>query len=257
MRKFLPACALVLASIQALPAAAAEFLFIRHAESVANAGASTTVDQIYNPTLTALGFQQADALATTLSTLNITAIYTSAYQRTQLTIAPTAAEFGLTPTVDARTNEWYFGDANSVSDLQNAGIPAVIGQWAQGNLNAKSNLPNSESLNDMVARVLPAWQEIIAAHKNDDGVVVIVGHSLETGFVMPFFANNVSLGFAATHSLANTGIIDVKLDANGTPYVTSWQGTQLAPVPLPAGFPLLLSGLSLLAGTGIARGRRK
>ena len=257
MKKLLPACAFVLASIQALPAAAAEFLFIRHAESLANAGTSTTVDQIYNPTLTALGFQQADALATTLSGLNITAIYTSAYQRTQLTIAPTATAFGLTPTADARTNEWYFGDATSLSDLQNAGISSVVGQWVQGNLNAKTSLPNGESLNELVTRVLPAWQEIIAAHKNDDGVVVIVGHSLETGFVMPYLANNVSLSFAVQHSLTNTGIINVKLDANGTPYVTNWQGTQVAPVPLPAGLPLMLSGLSVLGGAGIARRHRQ
>lgn len=257
MKKFVPVCALVLASIQALPAAAAEFLFIRHAESTTNAGTSTTVDQIYNPTLTTLGFQQADTLAQTLSGLNITAIYTSAYQRTQLTAAPTATEFGLTPTADARTNEWYFGDATSVADLQTAGISSVVGQWVQGNPNAKTSLPNSESLNDMVTRVLPAWQDIINAHRNDDGVVVIVGHSLETGMVMPFFANNVSLGFAAQHSLVNTGIIDVKLDANGTPYVVNWQGTAVAPVPLPAAFPMLMSGLSLVAGAGVMRRRQQ
>jgi broad specificity phosphatase PhoE len=40
--------------------------------------------------------------------MNVTAIYTSAYQRTGLTTAPIASEFGLTPVADARTNEWLF-----------------------------------------------------------------------------------------------------------------------------------------------------
>ncbi len=256
MKKLLPVCVFVLASIQSLPVAAAEFLFIRHAESKTNAGMSTTIPEIYDPTLTANGERQAAELATHLSGLNVISLYTSAYQRTALTIAPTATEFGLTPTADARTNEWYFGDITAPSDLNIFAIAGVINAWDTGNTSARPDLPNAESLDDMLARVLPAWNEIISAHKNDDGVIVIVGHSLEMQFALPYLANNVSTNFAASHSIANTGIIEVRLDGNGSPYVANWQGTQLVPVPLPAGFTLLLSGLSLLAGSRLARRRQ-
>lgn len=257
MKKSLAMFAFVLASVQAVPASAAQFLFIRHGESTTNAGTAATPAELLDPPLTALGQQQAVDLAGYLSSFDITSIYTSAYQRTALTIAPTAAEFGLTPTADARTNEWYTGDISSSGGIDYTAIYAVIGQWAAGNTSAKFDAPNAESLDDMVARVLPAWQEIIAAHKDDDGVVVIVGHGAEMGFVMPYLVNNVSLSFAAGHGLGNTGIIDVRLDANDNPYVTSWQGVPVAPVPLPAGLTLMLSGVSVLAGAKAARRRRQ
>jgi probable phosphoglycerate mutase len=257
MKKFLSIFAFVLATGQALPAVAAEFLFIRHAESTTNAGGSGTPAELIDPPLTALGQQQAVNLTGYLNSFNVTSIYTSAYQRTALTIAPTAAEFGLTPTADARTNEWYAGDPTSSGGIDYPAIYALFGQWAAGNTSAKLAVPNSESLDDMVARVLPAWQEILTAHKDDEGVVVIVGHGAAMGYVMPYLVNNVSMSFAASHGLANTGIIDVRLDTNDNPYVTSWQGTPVAAVPLPAGFALLLSGLSVLAGAKVARRRQQ
>jgi probable phosphoglycerate mutase len=256
MKKSLAIFAFVLAAVQAVPASAAQFLFIRHAESTTNAGSASTPEELLDPPLTALGQQQAVNLAGYLSSFDVTSIYTSAYQRTALTIAPTAAEFGLTPTADARTNEWYVGDTGS-GTIDYTAIYAVVGQWIAGNTAAKLNAPNAESLDDMVARVLPAWQEILTAHKDDEGVVVIVGHGAEMGFVMPYLVNNVSLSFAGSHSLGNTGIIDVRLDGNDNPYVTNWQGVPVAPVPLPAGFALLLSGVSVLAGAKVARRRQQ
>lgn len=255
MKKILSVVAFLLATAQAVPALAAEFLFVRHAESLTNAGGASTPEEMLDPPLTALGQQQAADLANYLAAFNITSIYTSAYQRTGLTIAPTATAFGLTPVADARTNEWYAGDIDS-TEIDYAAIYALFGQWVAGNTGARLDAPNAESLDDMVARVLPAWQEIIAAHKDDDGVVVIVGHGAAMGYVMPYLANNVDLLFAAGHGLNNTGIISVSLDANDNPYVTDWQGTPVAPVPLPAGFALMLSGLTALAGAKAARRRK-
>lgn len=239
--------ALLIAAAPAVPVSAASFLFVRHAESTANAGTATTVQEQLDPPLTALGQQQALDLVNVLAGYDITSIYTSAYQRTQQTIAPTAARLGLTPTADPRTNEWYVGDVQSVADINYA---AVIGAWAAGNTAAKANLPNAESLDDMVARVVPAWQEIVNAHKNDNGVVVLVGHGAEMGFVMPYFAQNVSPGFAFANGLRNTGIIQLEL-VGDRPYVTNWQGTPLAaaPVPEPATWPTLLAGLGAIVAT--------
>ncbi|WP_139181790.1 histidine phosphatase family protein [Edaphosphingomonas haloaromaticamans] len=244
MSKITIIAALLIAAMQGAAANAASFLFIRHAESTANAGTATTVEEMLDPPLTALGQQQALDLADVLAGYNITTIYTSAYQRTQQTIAPTAAHFGLTPTADARTNEWYVGDVE-------LGGPAVdylsiIGRWAMGDTAAKADLPNAESLDDMVARVLPAWQEMIAAHKDEDGVVAIVGHGAEIGFVMSYFAQNVSSGFAFSHGLDNTGIVELEI-VNDKPYVTSWQGIAL---PVPASVPEPATWLMLLVGFG-------
>lgn len=238
--------AAALAASLALPANAAEFLFVRHAQSATNAGTASTVAEIIDPQLTATGQQQAADLATFLGGLNVSAIYTSAYQRTALTIAPTATQLGLTPVADKNTNEWYFGDITSASDLNYAQIYGVFGAWAAGNTSAKLNLPNAESLDDLIARVLPAWQQMIAAHKDDQGVVVIVGHGATMGYVMPYLVNNVSMSFAAGHGLANTGKINVKLDSQGAAYASNWQGIALAPVPEPETYAMLLAGLGML-----------
>jgi probable phosphoglycerate mutase len=244
VRKSVFAAAVLVAAVQAAPGSAATFLFIRHAESTANAGTATTVEEVVNPPLTNLGQQQAQTLRTVLATYDITDIYTSAYQRTQLTIAPTAADFGLTPVSDARTNEWYFGDLTSPSDLYGPAVYGVIGAWIGGNTAAKLNLPNAESLDDVVARVIPAWEEIINQHKDEDGVVVLVGHGVSTGYVLPYFARNVSTQFAFANSLKNTGIVELKL-INDQPYVTRWQGAWLA-VPEPSNWAMMIGGFGLV-----------
>ena len=252
MRKTLSIGTLVFAALQAVPASAADFLFIRHAESTANAGTATTVQEFLDPPLTVLGQQQALNLQTVLASYDITTLYTSAYQRTQLTIAPTATAFGLTPIADARTNEWYIGDVTSLEELATVNPFAVIGAWAAGNTGAKANLPNAESLDEMAARVIPAWNEIINQHKDEDGIVVLVGHGAEIGFVMPYFAENVSLDFAFSHGLQNTGIVQLEL-INDLPYVTNWQGTPL-PVPEPETYAMLMAGLGLM---GLMARRKK
>jgi len=250
MKKFALVGALLIATTHAIPASAATFLFVRHAESTANAGTATTVAEYLDPPLTAVGQQQAQALVPKLASYDITAIYTSAYQRTQLTIAPTAAPLGLTPIADARTNEWYIGDVASLADLASVNPYAIIGAWAVGNTAAKAALPNAESLDDMAARVIPAWEEIIDLYKDQPGYVVLVGHGAEIGFVMPYFARNISFDFAFSHGLQNTGIVELEM-INDRPYVTKWQGIQV-PVPEPSTWALMIGGFGLV-GTAMRR----
>lgn len=223
MPRFAFAVAFLVMVFQAASADAATFFFIRHAESTSNAGTVNSVEEALDPPLTERGRKQSIELAAEMAVKRITAIYTSDYQRTKLTIAPTAAHFGLTPIPDARTNEWYFGDIKSLGEKENANLGAIIQSWAAGNTAAKASLPKAESLDDMVARVVPAWEEIINAHKYDKGVVVLVGHGAEIGFVMPYFATNVAPAFAFANGLRNAGIIQVEI-IDDKAVVTSWQG---------------------------------
>lgn len=252
MKKIAFFAALLATAAMAVPASAASFLFVRHAESAANAGTASSIAEYIDPPLTALGQQQAVALSNVLASYDIIEIFTSAYQRTQQTIAPTAALFGITPTADARTNEWYMGDTDNLADYNDANLYGVILAWAAGDTGAKLNLPNAESLDEMAARVIPAWEDIINAYKDQDGVVVIVGHGAETGMVMPYFAENISHDFAFTHFMTNTGIIEVEL-INGQPYVTNWQGMSVA-VPEAETWMMMIAGFGAI---GIALRRKR
>lgn len=255
----LPLACIATALTLSLPANAATFYFIRHAESTANTGQAATPEEVLNPPLTTLGQQQALDLAQTLADVDLTAIYVSSYQRTALTIAPTAAAHGLTPIVDADIREWSFGtslDANVYAKLSQ-----VMGLWAAGDTAAKMDgVPDSESLDELNARVVPAYQSIFDAYKDVDGVVAIVGHGGSIGWTMPFFAANVSTGFAFQHGLRNTAIIKVVADANGNPVVSDWDGIAFdakGPVEAPAAVPLPASGLMLAAALGGLTARRK
>jgi probable phosphoglycerate mutase len=236
---------------------AATFLFIRHAESTTNDGSATTPEEILDPPLTVLGQQQALDLVDVLAGYDLTRIYVSSYQRTALTIAPTAAARGLTPVVEPEIREWSFGDGTSPLDY--AKIYAMFGQWLAGNTAARiEGVPDSESLDDLVARVVPAYQAIFDAHWDEDGTVAIIGHGGSIGWVMPFFVNNVTLPFALSNNLRNTGIVTVVADRNGDPTVTDWDGIAVepnvpAPVPLPAGGLLLAAALAALGAAARAR----
>lgn len=235
------------------PAEAASFLFIRHAESTTNAGTANPED-IVDPPLTALGEQQALDLADTLAGVDLTTIYVSSYKRTALTIAPTAADHGLTPIVEPDIREWSFG----TGALDYGKISAMFGEWLSGNTAARiEGVPDSESLDDLVARVLPAYLAIIGAHADEDGTVALVGHGGSIAWVLPFLVENLSLDYAVANGLKNTGIVEVE-SYQGKLYVTNWQGTamdwpgQVTQVPLPAS-GLLLAGA---AGSLVLRARR-
>lgn len=254
------AAALVGSLASTVTAEAATFLFIRHAESTQNDGSASTPEEILDPPLTVLGQQQALDLVDVLAGANLTKIYVSSYQRTALTIAPTAAARGLTPAVEPEIREWYFGDGTVPLDY--AKVVAMFGQWAMGNTSVGiEGVPDSESLDDLVARVVPAYQAIFDAHKDEEGVIAIVGHGGSIGWTMPSFVDNVTLPWALSNNLRNTGIVTVEQNAAGQPTVTDWDGIRFngngpapAPVPLPAGGLLLMFALGAVGA--VARGRK-
>ncbi len=250
------AIAVLDSATMAAPASAATFYFVRHAESTANTGEASTPEEIVNPPLTALGQQRALDLAGTLSNVDMTTIYVSKYQRTQLTIVPTAFDHDLTPIVDPTIHEWSFGSAIPA----NSEFRSLFAKWGAGDYDAKlAGAPDSESLTELNARVLPAYAAIVDAHANEDGVVAIVGHGGSIGWTLPFFAQNVSLDFAFAHGLHNTAIVKAELGLDGKFYVTEWDGiafnmTGPAPVPLPASGLLLLFAV---VGAGCLRAARR
>ena len=66
-------------------------IVVRHAEKAA--------EPKDDPALSPAGEQRAQQLATALADAQVSAILTTQYRRTQLTAAPTAKRFGITPTV--------------------------------------------------------------------------------------------------------------------------------------------------------------
>ena len=82
------------ASAQAAPSLV---ILVRHAEKAA--------EPKDDPVLSPAGEQRAQQLADVLADAKVSAIITTQYRRTQLTAAPTAKRFGITPTVIAARRE--------------------------------------------------------------------------------------------------------------------------------------------------------
>lgn len=89
-------------------------IILRHAEKVS--------DGTKDPGLTEEGLARANRLATMLESQTVTAIYSTPYQRTRLTVAPLAAKKNLTIT------EYDAGSKSSISEIvqKNAGGTVVI-----------------------------------------------------------------------------------------------------------------------------------
>ncbi len=83
------------ASAQNATATSTTIILVRHAEKATEPAA--------DPPLTAAGVARAEALAAVVRDAGVTAIVSTQFQRTRQTVAPTAAELGITATVlDAR-----------------------------------------------------------------------------------------------------------------------------------------------------------
>jgi broad specificity phosphatase PhoE len=96
LRRSLLALGLVLSGLVVRPASAASsqittIVVLRHAEKA--------TDDPNDPTLSPAGQERAQDLAKALDGAGISAVYVTEFRRTQLTAAPTAQRFGLTPEI--------------------------------------------------------------------------------------------------------------------------------------------------------------
>jgi broad specificity phosphatase PhoE len=144
--------------------------FVRHGESVANAG------QIYqgwlDSPLNPLGEQQARAVARAIAArrnLRPVAVYASPLSRAWRTGEAIGAALGLTPIPHPGLREINVGAATGLTHAAvTARWPDLIAQrHAQG---LDHGWPEGETGRAFLARVGTTLDEIIAAHRHDDGV---------------------------------------------------------------------------------------
>lgn len=190
--------------------------FVRHAEASPADGP-----------LSALGQQQAAALATLLQDEPVNAVYTSQLTRAIQTGTPVAQNHGIPVVSDARLNEMGF----SFVGVPPAQIPAVAGfrllDWASGNNRDEGY--GGESFNQLKVRWDDWWSEFVREHKTDKGAAVVVAHGGTLGLMVPETCwNDIEPAFAIVqHGLFNTAIIKTELHPNGTLGCTEWAGAAI------------------------------
>jgi probable phosphoglycerate mutase len=159
-----------------LPAGAADILLIRHGESMpGQLGVPFPTWQGHaDPPLAPQGEVQALALARRLVAAEIDAVYVTPLQRTQQTIAPLAAERGLTPAVEADLIEVHLGDWEGVTFRQKTEEhdPVAVRVFVEQRWDV---IPGAEPTADFERRVRRGLLRIAAAHPDQHVAVVVHG----------------------------------------------------------------------------------
>lgn len=202
-----------------------EFIFVRHAESTANASPHDASTQTSDPILTKRGVQQAAQLTEWIASRDVNAIYASNTSRARATAEPIEYKFGLRGFELPEIDEWNLGKNGKVDELR---LHEMFDRWCAGDLDTNlEGAPHSETLNDMIARVVPTFQSIFERHKEGSGVILIVAHGGAISWTMPAFAQNVSMRFAVQNYLGNCCSVSV-VSNDGRPHVVRWADKPLS-----------------------------
>jgi broad specificity phosphatase PhoE len=220
-------CTLVFtATLLALPARAATgditLTFVRHGES--NGNASGRIDtSVPGPTLTALGEQQAKAVAHKLSRVKHDGIYASSMIRTQQTAQPLADELGESIVVLPGLREIEAGDFEGQSEQSAVdGYFQPLKQWLAGDRSAR--IPGSVDGNEFDARFDEAIDTIYASGQRQP---VVFSHGAAISMWTMMNVHNPPLDLVQTEPLPNTGIVVVRGNPQDGWTLLDWNGTKV------------------------------
>lgn len=131
-----------------------------------------------------VGVAQAHAAARALGGRDFQAVYSSDLARARVTAETVAHDLGLPVLVDARLQEIHMGSWSGKTRTEvEAEFPDFARLYWAGKDFRRS--PEGETIAEMVARAMPALQEIIERHRGHD--VLVVGH----GFMLSQIAQHL------------------------------------------------------------------
>lgn len=201
-----------------------KLVFVRHGQTPSNV-ADVLESAIPGPALTSAGWAQAAAVAETLVTARVDAIYASTQLRALQTASRLASLTGRPIHVRDGLREVACGDYELRGDQAAIdGYWDAISAWANGDL--ARVMPGAETGADMISRFDTVIDEIVeAGHRT----VVVVSHGGSIRGWTAARATNVSTPtFVTDYLLDNTGVVEVDGDPAGGWRIVSWMGEPLA-----------------------------
>jgi broad specificity phosphatase PhoE len=146
---------------------------VRHGESIWNA--EQRVQGQADPPLSTLGLQQASALAGTLRTRPLAAVYCSPLARARQTAAQISAPHGLSPCVEDALRELSLGEwQGQARAALHTDTASLYRMWCAHPMTVRP--PGGETLHEALTRVGPAVESVVAQHPG--ATVVLVMHSI-------------------------------------------------------------------------------
>jgi broad specificity phosphatase PhoE len=123
--------------------------------------------------LSPLGVAQVEALARRLRGVALDAIYCSDLTRTRHSAEILAAPHGLAPIQDAALREFAMGQWDGLTAEEIRALDARAFRTWMGDV-GRFQFPGGESLPDLIARAVPAFERLVARHAG--GRVAVVAH---------------------------------------------------------------------------------
>lgn len=218
--------------------------FVRHGQTPGNA-AMLIDTAVPGPGLTALGQQQAQAIANALAAKGPYAgIFDSQLIRTQQTAAPLANLLGMAPQVLPGLNEIHAGIFEDLPQISPAGLLYLVGPiaWTLGFPIVPMLAPGSTDVNGIVFNraFTGAVQTIydaslanpvVAADGNITSVAYSSAFTIGVGTMMN--VDNPHPLLLLTHPVPNTGAVVVQGNPEGGWTLVSWDGIPVGPASLP------------------------
>ncbi len=218
--------------------------FVRHGESVANAG--NLIDTTVPGTgLTPLGVSQANAVAKVLAPQGPYAgIYASQLIRSQLTAAPLAGQLGMNVGILPGLNEINAGIFSAMPEIGPAGLLYLVAPvaWTLGFPIVPMLAPGAVPINGVAfdqgfTNALQTMyggammNPVVASNGHITDVAFSSEFAIEVGTMMN--VKNPDLLLLLTHPLPNGGIVVVQGDPQDGWTLVSWDGTPVPPATLP------------------------
>jgi broad specificity phosphatase PhoE len=203
------------------------YIFARHGESTANtAKIISNRDDTYG--LTAVGIQQAEALAERLSTEKIIRLYTSPILRAQETSRILAGKLIVPAFIEDALRENDCGSLEGQGDEKAwASFIEIFQDWMQGRRRDVA-IGDGESFNDISKRFMPFMQRLMQESRGMQGSILLVSHGGLFYTMLPSLLENITYEFAGSRIMTNTSTI-IADQEDGKLVCREWCGEKLIP----------------------------
>lgn len=208
-----------------------KLLLIRHGETPGNVLGQLDTDHP-GPGLTERGERQAEAMARSLANERIGALYASTLIRTQITAAPLARLHALDVEVLDGLHEIEAGSLEKLTDHEShKRYMGTVMSWAAGDLDLRMPAgPDGhaffERFDAAIARVADR------AERQQHGTVAVVSHGAAIRTWAGLRADGADHEFAASHVLANTGIVALEGSLHTGWNLIHWDGSPVGGLAL-------------------------
>ncbi len=191
-----------------------QLYFVRHGESEANL-ARVISNRDLPHALTAKGQAQAATLAQTLAPAGVRKIYASPILRARQTGEILGRALNAPVEMADGLREPDCGIAEGRGDADAWELQRQVMQAWLGEENLDARIEGGESFNEARARFVALIDHVLAAHRADDGGVVLIGHGGIFSLMLPLVLPGIDRVMALHYPIGNTAFALVEVTPAG------------------------------------------